>query len=461
MNSKIGEPTAAPSPASATAPSGRRRVSRRSVLRGAAGLVAVGALAGGGYWYSRRRVRIGLIGAGVRAKSLAHTLRMARFLPLYGEVVAIAEVNRPRAEQLRAKECAGADIHDDYRQVLARDDLDAVIIAVPDHWHAKIAIEATKTGKAIYCEKPLSLTIAEGQAIVRAVQESGATFLVGTQQRSDANFRLACELVRNGRLGEIKRVVVNVLEKGRLGGPFSPQAVPSGLNWDAWLGPAPAVEYCPERYEHWNCWWDYSAGELINWAVHELDIAQWGLGTELSGPVEIDGYAPQGLPHVENGYEVPRVFRVAMNYAQGTQVLLRSLSRQMIEERRDRLGVRFEGTKGRVAVNRVGIYGAPVEELAHNPLPPDAIRLHASTPWKGHSGSQHLYHFLQCVAEGATPVSDVVSAHRTASLCHLAAISVRLERKLKWDPASETFPDDAEANAMLSRTARAPYATYL
>lgn len=398
-----------------------------------------------------------MIGAGVRASRLANVLRVASFLPLYGQVVAIAEVNRPKAELLRDQECPGATVYDDYTQILARDDIDAVIIAVPDHWHAKIAIEATKTGKAIYCEKPLTLTIEEGQAVVRAVKETGATFLVGTQQRSDANFRLACELARNGRLGQIKRVVVNVMEKGLEGGPFAPQPIPAGLNWDAWLGPAPAAAYCPERYNNWNCWWDYSTGELVNWAVHELDIAQWGLGTELSGPVEIDGFAPQGLPDIPNGYEVPRMFRVAMTYSNGTQVLLRSLSARMVKERRDRLGVRFEGTEGRVAVNRVGIYGAPAEAVATNPLPDDAIRLHSSVPSKNRIVLQHLYHFLKCVTEGDSPVSDVESAHRTASLCQLAAISVRLERKLKWDPASERFPEDAEANVLLGRTARAPY----
>lgn len=432
-------------------------MTRRGLLLGAAGVAAAGALAGGGYWYSRRGVRIGLIGAGIRGNRLANVLRVASFLPLYGEIVAVAEVDRAKAEELRGKECPNAELYEDYTQIFARDDIDALIIAVPDHWHAKIAIEATKTGKAIYCEKPLSHTITEGQAIVRAVEQSGVTFLVGTQQRSDANFRLACELVRNGRLGEIKRVVVNVMEKGRLGGPFAPQPIPAGLNWDAWLGPAPLADYCPERYKTWNCWWDYSEGEMVNWAVHELDIAQWGLGTEMTGPIEIEGLAPQGLPDIPGGYQIPRVFRVTMTYPSGIQIILRSLPSQVVKQGSDRLGVRFEGTEGRVAVNRMGIYGAPVEEVAKNPLPPDAIRLHESVPSKDRIVLQHLYHFLQCVKKEASPVSDVQSAHRTASLCHLASISVRLGRKLTWDPVSETFPGDDAANAMLGYTYRAPY----
>ncbi|MBX3411938.1 MAG: Gfo/Idh/MocA family oxidoreductase [Pirellulales bacterium] len=455
MNSKLEEPATNTPPAAA--PARNRRFTRRGLLLGAAGIAAAGTLGGSGYWLSRRGVRVGLIGAGVRGSRLANILRLARFLPLYGDVVAIAEVNRAKAEAVRDAECPGAELYEDYTRVLARDDIDAVIIAVPDHWHAKIAIEATKTGKAIYCEKPLSHTIHEGQAIVCAVRESGTTLLVGTQQRSDANYRLACELVRNGRLGEIKRVVVNVLEKGRLGGPFASRPVPAGLNWDAWLGPAPLAEYCPERYQTWNCWWDYSEGELVNWAVHELDIAQWGLGMELNGPIEIEGVTPQGLPDIAGGYQIPREFRVTMTYPNGTQILLQSLPTKTIKEGRDRLGVRFEGTEGRLAVNRVGLYGAPVEEAARNPLPTDAIRLHDSVPSKDRIVLQHLYHFLQCVKQEATPVSDVESSHRSASLCHLGSIAVRMGRKLTWDPVSETFPGDDAANALLGYTYRAPY----
>lgn len=422
----------------------RRRIGRRAFLAGAAGLCAVAGASAAGYWFTRERVSIGILGAGRRGSALANKLRASRFLPVYGDVVAVCDVHRGKAERLAATEAPGATVYDDYRAVLDRDDIDAIIVATPDHWHAKMGIDAMRAGKALYCEKPLSLTIREGQEMVSVARETGALVQVGTQQRSDWGFRTACELVRNGRLGRIRKVTITLQEKGLVGGPFQPEPVPPELNWTAWLGPAPRTDYCSQRYDHWRYWWEYSGGEMTNWGVHHLDIAQWALGLEHSGPLIVEGRAD--MPRIENGYSTPRHFEAHLHYAGGVEIEIKTSE---TEEN----GVLFEGDRDRIFVNREKYTGEAFEVLKVEPLPPGAIRLHDNPPSHGHIVLQHLQNFLHCVLTDDLPVSDIASAHRASSACHLANIALRLGRELHWDPSLERFENDPQAEMFLSNSA--------
>jgi predicted dehydrogenase len=428
-----------------------RRLNRRRFLKWSAA-PAVAAIGGAAYYARRQPIRLALIGAGGRGRQLARAMRWTGVRQTYGQVVAACDVNRRRAEQVKAESCPAAEIYRDYRQVLARDDVEGVLIATPDHWHAAIALAALDAGKAAYCEKPLTLTVAEGQSLVERVRRTRGLLLVGTQQRSSRYFQQACELVRNGRLGRLQRVDVwlptGSLPAGAASGPFAVSPPPRDLDWDLWLGQAPWAEFCKQRYDPFRWWFEYSGGFMTDWGAHHLDIVHWAMDCERSGPTSIDGRAD--LPRVENGYNTPRRFAVDLHYPSGVHV--------RVEPSESVNGIRFQGEQGRIFVNRGRLSGAPVEELAHRPLPPDAIRL---GPAGGHWGPDtyvHLVHFLDCIRAGAKPIADVESQHRSASVCHLANISMRLGRKLNWNAERERCIGDAEADALLSRPQRAGYA---
>lgn len=371
----------------------------------------------------------------------------------YGDVVAIADVDRQIAEKAREQFGGKADLYEDYRQLLDRPDVDAVMIGTPDHWHTTMAINACRAGKDIYCEKPLTLTIDEGKHLLRAVRESGAVVQVGTWQRSDHNYRTAVEMIHAGRLGAIKKVTV-VLGKNVQGGPFATADVPAHLNWNLWQGQTPNVPYIAERSHYTFRWWqEYSGGQMTDWGAHHIDIAQWGIGAQLSGPVEIDGRAD--YPQVENGYNVATNFTARLRYANGVEM-------EILDSGRN--GILFEGEFGRIFVNRGTLEGKPVEDLAENPLPREAFKIYAHDnlarpPRKGkiESIKNHMGNFVDCVHSRETPLSDVESQHRSVSTCHLANISMRLGRPLKWNPEQEQFVGDDEANGLLSRPQRAGF----
>src|SRR5947209_6245215 len=250
-----------------------RRWSRRQFL--ASGLAGV-ALGTAAHWGLRRPLRLGLIDAGGQGTGLLKSNRVAWWLggPC-AEVAAVCDVDRGHREAVRAAHCPAADLYDDYARVLERDDLHAVLIATPDHWHARIAVQALHAGKAVYCEKPVSLTVAEGQAMVRAVRATGGVFMAGTQQRSDYRFRTAAELVRNGRLGTLHTVTVTLPQrwKAEYDGPFPACPVPPELNWERWLGQAPWAEYCPQRcHGTFRRWYEYAGGTMTDWGAHHMDI---------------------------------------------------------------------------------------------------------------------------------------------------------------------------------------------
>lgn len=403
------------------------------------------------------RLRIGCIGMRYQGSVIAREA-----LP-YGDVIAICDVDRHVREQARASFGSSAEIFEDYRDLLAKAKIDVVLIGTPDHWHAKMLIDACRAGKDVYCEKPLTLTIAEGQPILETVKKTNRVVQVGTWQRSDARFRLACEMVQAGRLGKIRRVTV-LMGKNPTGGPFDPVPVPRHFNWNLWQGQTPDVPYLAERSHYTFRWWmAYSGGEMTDTGAHHLDIAQWALGEQHSGPVEIRGEAvwPQG-PGVNagRGYTVPESYRVVCRYASGVELVI--LDRPEGEHTRN--GLMFEGEDGRLFVNRGAIAGKPVEELATRPLSRGEFKLYSrdNTARPERMGKldaikNHMGNFYDCTRSRETPISDVTSQHRSVSLCHLGNIACRLGRPLRWDPIAETFPDDAEARALLARPQRSGF----
>ncbi len=286
-----------------------------------------------------------------------------------------------------------AELYEDYRKLLERPDLDVITIGTPDHWHTAMVIDACRAGKDIYCEKPLTLTVEEGQQMQRVVNETGRIVQVGTWQRSDHNFRLACEMVRQGRLGKLEHVLA-VSGKNETGGPFPVTTPPPYFNWNLWQGQTPDVPYIKERSHYTFRWWyEYSGGQMTDWGAHHLDIAQWAIGAQHSGPVEIDGRAK--FPHVENGYNVATDFSVKFRYADGVTL-------EALDEGRN--GIMFTGSEGRIFVNRGGIEGAPVEALADQPLEDGQFALYAhdnpdrpERTGKLEAIINHMGNFFDCV----------------------------------------------------------------
>ncbi|HID22379.1 MAG TPA: Gfo/Idh/MocA family oxidoreductase, partial [Planctomycetaceae bacterium] len=355
----------------------------------------------------------------------------------HGDIVAFADVDRNVREQARASFGSTQKIYEDYRALLDNKNVDIVLIATPDHWHAKILIDACRAGKDVYVEKPLTLTIDEGKHIGRVVKETGRVVQVGSWQRSDARYRRAVEMVRQGRLGKLKRVVCST-GPNPSGGPFPVRPVPNCLNWDLWQGPTPSVPYIEERCHYTFRWWyEYSGGKMTDWGAHDIDIAQWGIG-EL--PIEIDGRGE--FPDIPNGYNVATRFRATIRYPSG--VVLEVVDR-------GRVGVLFEGENGRIFVNRGTLAGKPVDALKDDPLPREKFVLYdfdnldfPERVGKLDSIVNHMGNFFDCVRARKTPISDVLSQHQSVTTCHLANISMRLGRPLRWDPLKEQFIDDEE-----------------
>jgi predicted dehydrogenase len=383
---------------------------------------------------------------------------------MFGDVVAVCDVDRAHAELVA--EGGKRTIYEDYRKLLERKDIEIVTVSTPDHWHVKIAIDAMLAGKDVYCQKPLTLTIDEGKKICRVVQQTGRVFQVGTQQRSEDGqmFQKAVALCRLGRLGKIVRVTCGV-GAGPSGGPFAKTAVPEGLNWDLWLGQAPRVDYIPERaHPTFRWWYEYSGGKLTDWGAHHVDIAQWAIGMEHSGPLSVEPLAvvlPQplsrGMPTRDDCYNTPMTFRIKCMFAGPVEVVLsdkpetaglEKMAKKAV--RRIDNGILIEGEKGKIFVNRSMLVGPAVEDLKQNPLPEDYL----TKLRKGKPVSSHMGNFMACVKDRGTPISDVFTHHRTLTTCHLANLAIRLGRKLTWDAQREQIVGDDEASAWQSRPQR-------
>jgi predicted dehydrogenase len=374
----------------------------------------------------------------------------------FGEILAVCDVDSKRAEAAKQDPGIGkgkADAYGDYRKVLERPDIDVVSIVTTDPWHIKIAVEALEAGKHVFCQKPLTLTLEENQLIRNACKKhSKQAFLVGTQQRSTKDlFLRAVNIVHKGLLGDISKVTVGI-NGGDVGGPFAKTAPPPELNFDMWLGQAPKVDYIPQRVHYQFRWWyEYSGGKFTDWGAHHVDIATWALNQdkEGQGPVEIDGTDAKhpvpfkdGYPTVDDCYNTANDFAVKCKFANGVEMVIDSRSEN---------GVLFEGSKGRMFVNRGKITGKPIEEQWDKDkfTQQDVEALYKGKPFEGHKQN-----FYRCVREGGLTVSDVFSHVQAMNTCHLAAIAARLGRVIKWDPAGEKIVGDDQAQAFVARKPR-------
>jgi len=370
----------------------------------------------------------------------------------FGNVVAVCDVDaKHRDEAAKQFNVPDSGKYADFRKVMERQDVHVILTGTPDHWHTLVNLAAIQAGKDIYSEKPLTLTISEGQRLVKAVREHKTVFQTGSQQRSDPRFRLACELVRNGRLGKLEHIIVG-LPTGPREGPFPPVPAPPELNWDFYVGQAPPVEYkvnnCHGNFRWWYC---FSGGQMTDWGAHHNDIAQWGNGTERSGPVEVDG---KGLVQmIPGGYDAMAKYRIDFKYANGVTMAVVDEStvtdRNVVGEGKSTPnGIQFIGPNGWIFVNR-GEIKASKPELLDEALPAGALRLYKS--------DNHMANFFECVRTRKTPICEAEIGHRSISVAHLGVISVRLGRPLKWNPDQEEFVGDKEANQWLSRPMRKPY----
>lgn len=390
----------------------------------------------------------------------------------FADFAALADVdsnvlgeNVEKAEKRQGKK---PDAYKDYRKILDRKDIDAVMIATPDHWHTKIAVEAMLAGKDVYCEKPLTLTIAEGKLIEKVVKETGRVFQVGTMQRSESGQRFlqAIALVKAGRIGTVKKVTCGI--GGMVASPVIPVAdVPEQIDWDFWLGPAAAVDYraLPEMRQGYgggvplysNChysfrnWHEYSGGKLTDWGAHHVDIACWALGATETGPSKItpvDFTLPveykDGNPVVHDQYNTATSFEIKVAMPNDVEMTIASAGDN---------GILFEGTEGRFFVNRGKITGKPVEDLKDNPLPDGAIE----EVYGGKVSENHTANFIEGMRARTQPISDVWSHNRMLEICHLSNIAMRFNRELNWDPTKREIIGDAQANAMLEREYRKGY----
>ena len=397
-----------------------RQTSRRDFLKTA----AVSAL-GVPYFVNSRvfgandQITSGVIGIGGPAKSAGGTRRLA-----------VCDVRGDKVKPFLGS--TSVTVYTDFREILAREDIDVVFIGTPDHWHAIPTIEAAKAGKDIYCEKPLSLTIREARDMVNAVRQYDRVFQTGSQQRSayGGKFKFAVEMIRNGRIGDLKHVHVSV---GGPSGPCAepPEPKPDDVDWDRWLGPAPWRPFNRKVLRGWRAFRDYSGGGMTDWGAHHFDIVQWALDKDDSGPVEI-------IP--PNGKDIKHLTYI---YDNGVEVTHRSHPFG---------GVVFQGTEGEIRVNRSKLETEPAS-LMTKPIGLDEIRVYDSTR-EGHFGN-----FVRCVRTRQRPVCDVEIGCRSVTVCHLGNIAYRLKRPLQWDPVAEAFIGDDEANRLRARAKRSPWRT--
>ena len=432
--------------------------SRRSFLGTTAAMVATSTIPS---WYAeelrgaeldasrnsnRNDFGIALIGCGGRGRMVA------RSASAFGRVVAICDVDD---RQLAAanKIWPDAVAEKDFRKVVSRKDVDVVVCGTVDHWHALVSIAAMRAGKDVYCEKPLTLTVDEGKQIVRTQQQTGQIVQTGSQQRSDPRYRLACELVRNGRIGKLRHVDV-FLPTGRREGPFRKSDVPAGFDWEMWQGPTPAVNYVKQRtHVTFRYWWDYSGGTMTDWGAHHNDIALWGMGMERSGPVTIGG--KQLVKMIPRGFTAASEYQVDYTFANGLTHTCRSTSANawngaVLDPKGQQHGVKFHGSDGWIWVTR-GAIEASAPELLTTALPGNAERLYVTNT------NNHMENFFDSVKLRRAPICDAEIGHRSASICHLGVIAMRLGRKLQWKPDDEHFLGDDQANTWLKREMREPW----
>lgn len=444
----------------------RRQFLKSTAAAGAASILIPSADRAFGYQSANDRPIFATIGLRNQGWTITNkSFKFADFAALADVDSKVLGANVEKTQKAQKKK---PDSYKDYRKVLDRKDIDAVMIATPDHWHTKIAVEAMLAGKDVYCEKPLTLTIAEGKLIEKVVKETGRVFQVGTMQRSECSNRFlqAIALVRAGRIGKVQKVTCGI---GGFGSsPKIPVApVPEELDWDFWLGPAPAVEYraLPEMRKGYgggvplysNChyafrnWHAYSGGKLTDWGAHHVDIACWAIGASDTGPSKVTplNYTipvpyKDGHPLVDDQYDIATAYNIRADMPNDVELIITNEGDN---------GILFEGTKGRFFVNRGKIVGRPVEDLAKNPLSGGAIE----EVYGGKVSANHTANFIEGMNARKQPISDVWSHNRMLEICHLSNIAMRLDRAVKWDPEKREIIGDDQANSFLSRESRRGY----
>jgi hypothetical protein len=409
------------------------------------------------------RVGFGCIGLGIQGMG---NLRAFRSNP---EVHILAVCDVHENQRLNGKKAVDENygnhdcsVYSDFRELIARKDIDAVQITTPDHWHPLIALEAARQRKHMYCEKPMGWSVRAAQAVRKAVHDSGVVFQLGTQQRSSHNFRYVCELVRNAKIGQLKTILVGVPGSVVIPNQLT-ESVPKELDYDFWLGPAPLAPYCFERcrpYTHrpseswtrnYSTWYhisDYCIGFIGNWGIHHLDIAQWGNGTDLTGPAEIEG---RGLFPKEGLADCAMSWQVANKFANGVTLIHmddETSKKHPLQKNAHGHGVLFLGTEGWLHVDRQGMDAQPAS-LLKTKLGPKDVPLLIS--------NNHQANFIDAIKNRTSVASPIDVAVRSDALCHLDQIAIKLGRKLRWDPIREEFVGDQEANRCLDRPMRAPW----
>jgi len=456
----------------------RTNISRRQFLKRAAGtaagaigypyIVPSSALGRGGTVAPSNRITMGCIGVGgmgtnnmraflsqpdvqvaavcdvVKASNeYGHWYKNGWQGPWFGREPARNIVDDHYARKTRSGKFKGCDAYVDFRDVIARDDIDAVCVTTPDHWHAIPVIMAAKAGKSIYCEKPLSLTIAEGRAMVTAVQRYGVVFQTGTQRRSSQQFRFVCELVRNGRIGLLKKITTSIGANNKEGPPkdWQPMPVPEWLDYEMWLGPAPWAPYHKDRCLYtFRFGLDYCGGQTTNLGAHFIDVAQWANGTDRSGPIEIEDLG--GEYPTDGFFTTATKVHYLARYANGVEVTCKTQPGGPL---------RFEGTEGWIQLEEDKLTCHP-ESVKTSVIGPNEINLYKS--------NDHHRNFVDCVKAHRETAAPIEVGHRSTSVCNLGNIAMTLKRKLRWDPETEHFKNDDEANRMLSRAMRSPWHLY-
>ena len=374
----------------------------------------------------------------------------ARNAQAFGKVVAVCDVDEGKLASAR-KTFAGAEGYGDFRRVMERKDVDAVICGTVDHWHVLVSMAAMQAGKDVYCEKPLTLTIDEGKRLVAVQRKTGRILQTGTQQRSSERFRIAVDMIRNGRIGKLQKAEV-WLPAGLRAGPFATSPVPAGFNFDFWMGPTPKVEYVKERtHRTFRYWWEYSGGTMTDWGAHHNDIVLWALDMDRSGPVSVEGR--QLVEMIPGGYTAASEYEVTYTYASGVVHQCRSTTASewngAIKDPKGQLhGIKFIGADGWIWVTRDALT-ASRREILTDKLPDSAPRVYVS--------KSHMGNFVDCIRSRKEPICSAEVGHRSSTIAHLGTTAIRLGRKLQWDPAKEQYVNDAEATAFLARPMREPY----
>jgi predicted dehydrogenase len=442
--------------------------------------VATGALASVPYsWVQAKtstpksddKLTVAAIGVGGSRGAYSQGGAIAMRASKLGRMVAVCDVDAVHTAEFNKKFDNKLTMYGDYRKMLEREKPQIVTIGTPDHWHVPIAISALEAGCDVYCEKPLTLTIAEGIRIRKVVQDTGKVFQVGTQQRSEneSRFLKAIAIVKSGRLG--KKVNAHVaIGGGTVGGPFPTSPPPEGLDWDMWQGGANPTDYSLERRKEFRWFFDYSGGKMTDWGAHHIDIAQWALGHDHSGPVKVSGtgkFTPivpdkfdwiaylAGREKLPNGYHTPSEFNINLQYADGSVLNVCDEYKSADGKTSFPNGILFEGENGRIYVNREKLTGKPVEDMTKDEqrkLDEEVVKLYG-----GKQPGSHMQNFFDCVQSRETPISDVVTHHRTMTCCHLCNITLMLGRELRWNPDKEQFEGDEQATMLMSRPKRGKY----